>query len=964
MESRIPGSVEIRQVGVTSEFQWLDGPEDGRLSRLVRHGRLIAAGLLCVLLILRVLDVAPVQILRLWGFDLQLQTRTPGPDPSPVLAVDVDDRSLAAMGQWPWPRRHLVDLVDRLSAAGVGTVGFNILFAEPDRMSPDVLARSLPDLRAELRRELESLGGYDEALARTMRRVPSVIAVAAIPAGGGDTEGQGAQNRIAVRGHQDLEDLPAIGAIIENVPPIRGASQGQGIVNLLPEPDGTARRVPTVFHVGGSLQPGMALDLARVALGQPSLLVEVPSPLGMIGVSVGRLFVPTDSQGRLWVDTARPDRVPTVSAIDVLSGRVPASAVAGRVVVIGSSAAGVGERVRVGFEDAISGLQFQALAVDTILTGRAPHRDPVFGWIELLVTALAGLLLIGLLPRLSPHLKPAVGVGLMVAALGISAYAQIGFGALVDPTFFSATAILLVGSFVIGDYRVETVLRRRNEAALKRHDAYIREVIDASFDAIVTIGDDARIRTANRAACTLLGRSEQGLFGQPIFQRLAGPWAAELEREPAATLARAADRPETIEVASQGLEGAGEVPTEITLTESMAGSERIYILVLRDVSARRAAEAFAALSTQRLQDAVDAISDGFALFAPDGRLLRCNDAYCDMLDAEIDGSDGIPYGTLLRTLVAGRHSPADAVGREAEWIDARLSVFAARSQRYEMPTTDGRWYQVDERRTAEGGMVCIYSDITEIMNREVELRSAMERAELASQAKSQFLANMSHELRTPLNAIIGFADMLRSQPFGPLGNDRYLGYASDIFGSGSRLLKMIEQILEFARLERLQSNIEESGIDVAAAVLAAVTDLTPTARERGVQVNPAIQPSLPALRADPQMLYQIIQNLLANAVKFSAEGSMVQVSAGLDAQRRIVLTVADKGIGIPEELIGQITQPFWQHPDAMTSSHEGVGLGLAIVSGHVQAHDADLSVESTPGHGTTMTVIFPSYRTV
>ncbi|WP_281684427.1 CHASE2 domain-containing protein [Thalassobaculum salexigens] len=964
MESRTPGSADIRQVGVTSEFQWLDEPEDGRLSRLVRHGRLIAAGLLGVLLILRVLDVAPLQILRLWGFDLQLQTRAPAADPSPVLAVDVDDRSLAAMGQWPWPRRHLVDLVDRLSAAGVGTAAFNILFAEPDRMSPTVLARSLPDLDIELRRELEALGGYDEALARAMRQVPSVIAVAAIPGSGDATPGQGAHNLIAVRGHQDLENLPAIGAIIENVAPIHQASRGQGVVSLLPEPDGTARRVPTIFRVGATLQPGMALDIARVALQQPNMLVEMPSPLGMTGVSVGPLFVPTDSQGRLWVDTARPDRVPTVSALDVLSGGVSGADVAGRIVVIGSSAAGVGDRVRVGFGGAVSGLQFQALAVDTILTGRAPWRDPIFGWVELLATALAGLLLIGLLPRLSPHLKPAVGVGLMAAALGVSAYAQAGFGALVDPTFFSATSILLVGSFVIGDYRTETVLRRRNEAALKRHDAYIREVIDASFDAIVTIGDDARIRTANRAACALLGYPQQGLFGQPIYQRLTGPWAAELEREPVATLSRAADRPETIEVESHGPECSGTVPTEITLAESMAGSERIYILVLRDVSARRAAEAFAALSTQRLHDAVDAISDGFALFAPDGRLLRCNDAYCDMLDAEIDGSDGTPYGTLLQTLVAGRHCPAEAVGREAEWIEARLSVFAAHSQRYEMATTDGRWYQVDERRTAEGGMVCIYSDITVIKDREGELRTAMERAELASQAKSQFLANMSHELRTPLNAIIGFADMLRSQPFGPLGSDRYLGYARDISGSGSRLLKMIEQILEFARLERLQSNIDESGIDVTAAVLAAVTDLTPTAREHGVQIDPSIQPSLPALRADPQMLYQIIQNLLANAVKFSAEGSRVRVAVGLDEQRRIVLTVADEGIGIPQDLIGQITQPFWQHPDAMTSSHEGVGLGLAIVSGHVQAHDADLSVDSRLGAGTTMTVTFPSYRTV
>ena len=964
MQSRTPGSTGAHQTGVASEFHWLDEPEDGRLSRMVRHGRLIAAALLGVLLILRALDIAPLQILRLWGFDLQLQMRAAATDPSPVLAVDVDERSLAALGQWPWPRRHLVDLVDRLSAAGVETVGFNILFSEPDRLSPNVLARSLPDLNPELREALEALGGYDEALAAAMGRVRSVTALAVLPSGDEASGGNSLQSRIAVRGHQVLDDIPAIGALLENVPPIRDASRGQGIVSLLPEPDGTARRVPTVFRVGTTLQPGMAVDLARVALDQPSMLVEIPSPLGMTGVSIGPLFAPTDVHGRIWVDTAHPDRVATVSAIDILEGRVPDRQIAGRVVVIGSSAAGVGDRVRVGFETTISGLQLQALAVDTILTGRVPGRTPNFDWAEIFAVALAGLVLIVLLPSVAPHLKPVVGVGLMVVAVVVSIYAHAAFGALVDPTFFSLTAMLLVGSFVLGDYRAEAVIRRRNEAALKRHDTYIREVVDASFDAIVTIGGDARIRTANRAASALLGRDQKALHGQPIFERLSGAWPMALARDPAATLARAADGPETVEAEAHGPDGIGKLPTEITLAESVAGSERIYILVLRDVSARKAAEESAALSTQRLHDAVDAISDGFAVFAPDGRLLRCNEAYREMLDAEANGVDGVPYGALLQAQIAGRHCPVDAVGREAEWIEARLSVFAASSQRYEMETADGRWYQVDERRTAEGGMVCIFSDITEIKSREVELRAAMERAELASQAKSQFLANMSHELRTPLNAIIGFADMLRSQPFGPLGNDRYLGYASDISGSGSRLLKMIEQILEFARLERLQSNIDESGIDVTAAVLAAVTDLTPAARDRGVEIRPTIQPSLPALRADPQMLYQIIQNLLANALKFSDEGGQVRVSARLDEERRIVLAVADEGIGIPEELIDQITQPFWQHPNAMTSSHDGVGLGLAIVSGHVEAHDAVLSVESDLGLGTTMTVTFPSYRTV
>lgn len=955
-------SDSVRGAHGAGDLQWLDGPEDGRLSMLQRRGRLIAGVLLGLLLVLRVVDVVPVQLPRLWGFDLQMQFRTPPSDPSPVLTIDVDDASLAAFGQWPWPRRHLVDLIDRLAAAGARAVTFNILFAEEDRLSPRVLARTLPGLDDDLRRRLDAQEGYDEALGTAMRQVPTVTAVAAL--GGPEEEGAatGIPSRIAVRGQPHIDALPAVGGVLDSVVPVDRASAGRGIVNLLPEPDGTARRVPTVFRLDGSLHPSMALDTARVALRVPNMLVEVPSPLGIAGVSVGPLFVPTDDRGRMWVNTAQPDRVPTVSAVDVLQDRVPAAAVAGRVVVIGTSAAGIGDRLRIGSGEAVTGLQFQALAVDTMVTGRAPHRDRVYGWLEIAATAVVGLLLIWWLPHLSVPAKPIVALGLTAVAVVIAAWAQAAAGALVDPTFFSATAILIAGSFAIGDFRAEALLRRRHEVSLKRHDAYIREVVDASFDAIVTIGDDGRIRTANRAACTLLGADAGTLIGQPIAHRLAGSWALALGRDPSTALRDAAARPDTIEAETVG--DAGAVPTEITLAESVTGAERVYVLVLRDLSARRAAEDWATRSTQRLRDAVDSLSDGFALFAPDGRLVRCNDPYREMLDAAADDADGTPYATLLRAFVSGRHCPAEARGREEEWVDARLSIFAAGSQRYEMETTAGRWYRVEERRTGEGGMVCIYSDITRIKQREEELRTAMEQAESASLAKSQFLANMSHELRTPLNAIIGFADMLRGEPFGPLGSDRYRSYAADISNSGSRLLKMIEQILEFARLERLESRVDESGIDVAATVLAAVTDLSPAAGVREVRITAAVQPSLPALRADPQMLYQIIQNLLANAVKFSSRGMEVQVSASLDEARRIVLRVEDHGVGIPSDLIQHITQPFWQRPNAMTSSHEGVGLGLAIVSGHVEAHDAELLVESEPDVGTRMTVIFPSYRTV
>ncbi|WP_193182440.1 CHASE2 domain-containing protein [Nisaea sediminum] len=948
-----------------SAFPWLDDQDEGRLGRFVRQGRLIAVLLLLLLVILRVLDVPPLEIPRLWAFDRQIGLRAAPPIPSPVLAVDVTDESLAQMGQWPWPRRHYADLVEKLHQAGAAMIAFDILFTEPDRMSPHLLAETLPGLDANLRRTLSERGSYDDDLAAAIRLLPTVTATAASPVGTGDPDDTKRQGRFAVRGTPDLSSLPGIGGVIENIPVLSAASAGAGIVNLLPEPDGNARRVPAVFHVLDRLEPGLALEAARVALDQSGMLLEVPSILGLSGISVGPLFVPTDREGRIWIDTARPERVPGVAAHDILMNKVPAADIEGRIVMIGTSASGIGDRVRAAGKENLSALQFQALALDTILTGRTPARPPVFAPLEIAATLLLCCLMIWLFPALALAWKPVVAVSLTAGAAGLAVAAHAGFGVLLDPTFPGLAILLTGGIFVLSDLRAEIFLRRRNETMLKRHDAYIREVVDASFDAIVTVGEDARIRTANRAAGHLFGLPAAHLIGHPVAGRLRGDWAEGLSADPADHLRRAAVAGGILDADILDPDGITSHPTEITLTASAAGTERIYVLVLRDVSVRKAAEASADRAAQRLRDAIDSISDGFALFSPDRRLVLCNRHFRDMLGAAGDLAEpGAPYATMLERFSEIRRPSETGDERSDSWIAGRLASFGSDSAPCELATTDGKWYRLDERRTADAGMVCVYTDISELKNRELELGAAKELAERASRAKSEFLANMSHELRTPLNAIIGFADMLRSQPYGPLGNERYLGYAGDISNSGFRLLAMIDQILEFARLEKLPAKVEAAATEPAAIIRSALNDLIPAIQQRGITVETSLASDLPNLLADPQMLYQIVQNLIGNAVKFSRDGSSIEIAGRRDEQNRIALSVRDHGIGIPRELIALVTQPFWQRPGAMTSTHDGVGLGLAIVSAHVEAHGAKLTIDSVPGDGTTMTVTFPASRTL
>ncbi|WP_420405815.1 CHASE2 domain-containing protein [Nisaea sp.] len=948
-----------------SAFPWLDGPEDGSLGKFVRQGRLIAVLVLLLLVLFRGLDVPLVEIPRLWAFDQQIGLRAAETAPSPVLAVDVTDESLAQMGQWPWPRRHYVDLVEKLAQAGAAMIAFDILFSEPDRMSPDLLADTLPGLDDDLRRRLSDLGSYDDQLGAAIRMLPTVTATAAAPVDTAAPDAAAPQGRFAIRGTPDLRSLPGIGGVIWNIPALDAESAGTGLVNLLPEPDGNARRVPAVFHVANRLEPGLALEAARVALGRPGLLLEVPSSLGLSGISIGPLFVPTDTQGRIWIDTARPDRVPILAAHDILLEQVPPSQIEGRIVMIGTSASGVGERVLAAGRENLSALQFQALALDTILAERTPVRDPVFALLEVAVTLVLCGLMIWLLPFLALVWKPLVAIALTAGAVAVATAAYAGSGALIDPTFPGIAILLTGGTLALSDLRAEIFLRRRNEAMLKRHDAYIREVVDASFDAIVTIGEDARIRTANRAAGHLFGLPVPHLVGHSIVDRLRGEWADELSAATAETLRKAANAGRIVEAQVLDPDGTTRHPTEITLAASAAESERIFVLVLRNVSVRKTAEAAAARSAQRLRDAIESISDGFALFSPEKRLVLCNRHFLEMLGSAGELAEaGAPYADLLGRFAESSGASLNGDTQSSAWIADCISSFGSDSAPYELSTADGVWYRVDERRTADGGMVCVYADISELKHREIELGAAKEMAETASHAKSEFLAHMSHELRTPLNAIIGFADMLRSQPYGPVGNDRYLGYANDISDSGSRLLAMIEQILDFARLEKLPPKVTDSPTEPAAIIRSVLSDLTPTIRQREIEVVTELQDGLPQLLADPQMLYQITQNLVGNALKFSRDGSSVRVACGLDDSNRIMLSVHDNGIGIPPELISLVTQPFWQRQGAMTSTHEGVGLGLAIVSAHAEAQDATLTIDSILGEGTTVTVAFPASRTL
>ena len=265
---------------------------------------------------------------------------------------------------------------------------------------------------------------------------------------------------------------------------------------------------------------------------------------------------------------------------------------------------------------------------------------------------------------------------------------------------------------------------------------------------------------------------------------------------------------------------------------------------------------------------------------------------------------------------------------------------------------------VDERTAA------LQSEIAERKRIETELRSAKEQAEVANRAKSEFLAMMSHELRTPLNAVIGFAEIMAGQFFGPLGSEQYRRYANDIHMSGKHLLSLINDILDLSKIEANRFELHEEILSVARSWRAVHSILQESISSAGLALEADVSNSLPRLCGDERAIRQILINLLSNAVKFTPEGGRITITAGVDPEGRLILSVADTGIGISEQDLADVILPFKQVDASLARKFEGTGLGLPLTQRLVEMHDGQLEIESALGVGTTVKLTFPAERVV
>jgi PAS domain S-box-containing protein len=388
-----------------------------------------------------------------------------------------------------------------------------------------------------------------------------------------------------------------------------------------------------------------------------------------------------------------------------------------------------------------------------------------------------------------------------------------------------------------------------------------------------------------------------------------------------------------------------------------------------DITASSEAEARATEAQARLVHAVETMPQGFALYDAGGRLLLCNSRYEELL---ADGSDAIAPGAYFTDIM----NAAAEHGLFSESEQALDAILQERFERHrmaiqntELRLAEDRWVLITSELTVDGGVVEVWNDITDMKHREQVLREAeeasrraREQTEMTSRAKSEFLANMSHELRTPLNAVIGFSEILKGEMFGPLGNEQYSSYVNDIYASGTTLLSLINDILDFARADAGTLELTERNMNLRKVAEACCRVLRPRAEEAQITIELELPEDLPSLIGDELKLRQVLLNLLSNGVKFTPAGGQVRLSASADPAQGYVITITDSGHGIDPDQIDKAMSAFGQVDGALNRKFDGAGLGLPLARSLVELHDGTLTLESELGAGTTVTLHFPAER--
>jgi adenylate cyclase len=432
------------------------------------YARLLCVGLLIGLAALRVADPAPIEEFRVRTFDtfqvLEPRVKTA----RPVRIVNIDEKSLAKFGQWPWPRTVVADLVNSLNRLGPAAIGFDVMFAEPDRLNPAVAAGTLRNLDEETRAKLRALPSNDDLLAEAMRRSRVALGETGLPDVVAELDKELPITGLAMLGENPRRFMLEFPGLLRSTPVLEAAASGRGLLTIKTERDGIVRRVPVIMQAQGLTMPSLSFEMLRLASGSDTILIK-STDAGITSVAVKGFAVPTDVHGQIWVHFAPNDPSIYVSAADVLEGKVDADAIAGRLVLIGTAAVGLQDVKTTPISPVMPGVEIHAQVLEAALTGQLLSQ-PIWGPLaEFLSAMILGVAIIWFAPMFGPKSLVAVGAFFATLLVGTSWYYYSQHRLLIDPTYplLSTTAIYL--TLIFFSFVREQTQRRQIRSAFGQY---------------------------------------------------------------------------------------------------------------------------------------------------------------------------------------------------------------------------------------------------------------------------------------------------------------------------------------------------------------------------------------------------------------------------------------------------------------------------------------------------------------
>ncbi|GLQ55071.1 sensor histidine kinase [Devosia nitrariae] len=490
--------------------------------------------------------------------------------------------------------------------------------------------------------------------------------------------------------------------------------------------------------------------------------------------------------------------------------------------------------------------------------------------------------------------------------------------------------------------------------------AFLAATLFVIFDAARTL-EDARgqLRLIGKAVATDLATMPAALALQSLDQ-LAKTYSEAVEAEvlagawiEAAPLVSYRFRADVIGVVQLRQDTANVLGGMLP----RGGGAYLAAMLIAILSLRRRSSSWPvpADGERSIESLVAAIPHGVACWSRNGELIACNTRYRSSIGAET--TQPIAYGEAVKRLIGTGYMKMISDGEDNRVL--------------ELHRADGSCFLVDERPFGQDGFVTLVSDVTERKRADTLLANIREeqrllarryheeklKAEAASRSKTNFLAHLSHDIRTPINHIIGFADLIRHQAYGPVGDTRYLEYIQNIKSSGELLLDSFATILDLAELESGQKVLRDEALNVDELVASVATRFKPQALRAGVRFEIGADCGA-ALTGDRFCLTRMISNILENAIRFTPSGGRITLAA-FAATDGVVIEVSDTGIGMSAERLESLAQPFALADASFTREGVGLGLGIPISRAIAELSGGRMAIDSSPALGTTVAFSLP-----